>query len=442
MGGHIRDCPVLGGISIATEFRFPDVGEGIHEGVIVKWHVKEGDAVKADQIIADVETDKAVVELPSPASGSVLRIGFKEGETVKVGEVLVVIGTPGEAVSAAPAKSAPQASAPQAPAQNAPSAIRVMTAHHMATPATRKLARELGVDIERIPGTGPGGRVTEDDVKKVAAVPGKAISAPVSKAVLPPSIAVTPAPGALSAMAAPRVVIEEGDQRIPLTHLRKVIAERLVFSKTHIPHACGMDFVDVTRLVEIREREKKGAEAQRVKLTFLPFIIKACLIAMKEFPKFNANFDENTNELVIKKSHNIGIAVDTPEGLMVPVIKDVDKRSIIEIAHEIEHLASAAREKKLRLDDIKGGTFSLTNVGSVGGTFSTPIINPPEVAIMGIHRIRDMPFAVDGKVRIRKVMGISMCFDHRVADGAEATAFMNIVMKHLEDPGLLIVDML
>jgi pyruvate dehydrogenase E2 component (dihydrolipoamide acetyltransferase) len=428
-------------MDITTEFRFPDVGEGIHEGVIVRWHVKEGDEVKADQIIVDVETDKAVVELPAPASGKILRIGFKEGETVKVGEIIVVIGGAGEPIPAAPKAGL----SPQQPQNQPMPSVRVMSAHHMATPATRKLARELGVDIERIAGTGPGGRVTEDDVKKVAGTPGKVPISPVVKAVMPQAIAPSAesAIGAApSAMAAPRVVVEEGDERVPLTHLRKVIAQRMVYSKTHIPHACGMDYVDVTRLSEIREKEKKNMEAQRVKLTYLPFVIKACIIAMREYPKFNAHFDEAASEVVIKKLHNIGIAVDTQDGLMAPVIRDVDKRSIIEIAQEIEHLAVAARERKLKLDDIKGGTFTITNVGSVGGMYSTPIINPPEVAILGIHRIRDMPIAIDGKVKVRKIMGISLCFDHRVADGAEATLFMNAVMRHLEDPGLMLVDMM
>ncbi|MFH0884086.1 MAG: 2-oxo acid dehydrogenase subunit E2, partial [Candidatus Micrarchaeota archaeon] len=211
---------------------------------------------------------------------------------------------------------------------------------------------------------------------------------------------------------------------------------------THIPHACGMDFADVTRLGEIREKEKKNFEPKGVKLTYLPFIVKAVAIALKEYPRFNAHFDEEKGDLVIRKQHNIGIAVDTPEGLLVPVVKDVDRKSIVEIAQDIEHLAAAAKERKLKLEDMRGGTFTITNVGSVGGMYSTPIINPPEVAIMGIHRIKDMPMVIEDKIRGRKVMGISMCFDHRVADGAEATLFMNVVMKHLEDPGLMLVDMI
>lgn len=409
---------------IANEFRFPDLGEGIHEGTIVKWHVHEGDEVKADQVLAEVETDKAVVEIPSPHSGTVLKINFQEGQIVKVGEVLVMIGTPGESAGAKPQGLAQAAPAASGGRQPLPPPARTVMGHHLATPATRKLARELGVDIEKVQGTGPGGRVTDYDVNR-AALPKP--SPQTTLAEHKPSLASAPEPG---------------DERIPLTHMRKVIAERMVYSKTHIPHACGMDYVDVTRLSEIREKEKKSFAPRGVKLTYLPFIVKAVTIALREMPRFNAQFDEEAGELIIKKRHNIGIAVDTPEGLMVPVIKDVESKSIIEIAMEIERLAAGARDRKLRLDEIRGGTFTITNVGSVGGMYSTPIINPPEVAIMGVHRIKELPLVVEGRVVSRLVMGISLCFDHRVSDGAEATQFMNVVMRHLEDPDLMLVDMI
>ena len=264
--------------------------------------------------------------------------------------------------------------------------------------------------------------MTSDDINAAA---GKAPSAP-PEAPMPSEEPV-------------RVMTEGGDERIPLSHMRKMIAERMVYSKTHIPHACGMDFVDVTKLVELRLKE--DAEYPDVKLTYLPFIIKAAAVALKKYPHFNAHFDEEKNEIVLKKMVNIGIAVDTPEGLIVPVIQDVDRKSMMEIAQEIKRLATAARERKLKLHEIKGSTFSITNIGSVGGMYSTPIINPPEVAIMGVHRIKEMPLVVKGTILIRKVMGVSLCFDHRVVDGAEATLFMNEVMKHLEDPDLLLVDM-
>lgn len=433
-------------MSMASEFRFPDLGEGIHEGTVVKWHVREGDAVRADQVIAEVETDKAVVELPSPFTGTLLKINFAEGQVVKVGEVLVVVGQSGEATGL----SQNQAAGQQKPAGNRVtvaaaqpvSQVSVQPTHAIATPSTRKLARELGVDIERVMGTGPGGRVMDDDVRRAVSGPAKANPILAGQAAVPRVAGAAESKGENKLIGAPTVADESGDERVPLTHMRKVIAERMVYSKTHIPHACGMDIVDVTRLVEIREKEKKNFEPKGVKLTYLPFIVKAVAIALKEHPRFNAHFDEGKSELVIRKRHNIGIAVDTPEGLMVPVVKDVDTKSIVEIARDIERLADAAKQRKLKLDEMRGGSFTITNVGSVGGLFSTPVINPPEVAIMGIHRIKDMPLAVKDKARVRKVMGISMCFDHRVADGAEATLFMNTVMKHLEDPGLMLVDMI
>ncbi len=381
------------------------MGEGIHEGTIVKWHAKKGDKVEADKTVVEVETDKAVVELPSPYTGTLLKVNFKEGDQVKVGEVLFVVGEPGEKI--------PEAKEKPAEVRKETVEKKAAAPGLLATPATRKLARELGVELGKIKGTGPGGRITDDDVIKS--------SKPKAKA--------------------PKVVSEEGEQRVQLTSTRKIIAERMLYSKTHIPHACGMDYTDVTKLVEVREKEKKNFEPQGVKLTYLPFIVKACGIALKKMPEFNAHFDESTNEIVMKKRFNVGIAVDTPDGLLVPVVKDVERKSIIEIAKEIQRLAELAKNRKLKLDDLKGGSFTITNVGSVGGMYSCPIINPPEVAIMGIHRIRDLPLVVDGRIVARKVMGLSISFDHRVVDGASATVFMNIIKTHLEDPDLLLVDM-
>ena len=463
---------------MVKEFIFPDVGEGIHEGTIVKWHFKEGDAVKADQTIVEVETDKAVVELPAPATGTILKINYQVGQVVKVGQVLVAIGEPGEKYSpaakapeakheekaGAPARKPPeqatagpaaaekaQAEEPPAPAraekaQPAPKKAEVPpvapAGHAMASPSTRRLARELGVDLSSVRGTGPGGRITDDDVKAAGKAPKEAPGVEVpggEKAERPEAVT---APQAPSDQKGPKVVFEEGDEKVQLTHLRKVIAERMMYSKTHIPHACGMDYCDVTKLAVVREKEKKTFEPKGVKLTFLPFIVKAAAIALKEYPEFNANFDSETMTIVKRKKINIGIAVDTPEGLMVPVIKDIDRKSIVEIARDIEHLASLARERKLKLDDMRGGTFTITNIGSVGGMYSSPIINPPEIAIMGVHRIKDLPLVVDGRIVARKVLGLSVCFDHRVVDGAAATLFMNVVKQHLEDPDLMLVDMI
>lgn len=367
--------------------------------------------VKADQTIVDVETDKAVVELPSPAAGTILKINFHEGTQVNVGETLVVIGEPGEKVVITP-QAKPEAPKPVQPAamQAAPSAGEAL-----ATPSTRKLARELNVDIAKVKGTGPAGRITDEDVKAASGTAQPQVQPEITKTA-------------------------EGDVRIPLSGMRKIIAERMTYSKTHIPHACGMDFADVTNLVAIRDKEKRIFQPE-IHLTYLPFVVKACIIALKKYPSFNAHFDSDRNELIAKKDINIGLAVETPDGLVVPVIKNADRKSMVELAAEIERLATLAREKKLKLDDVRGGTFTITNIGSIGGFFSTPIIDPPQVAIFGVHRIKDMALVVNGYVAARKAMGLSICFDHRVVDGAIATEFMNVVKQHLEDPDLLLVDM-
>lgn len=422
------------------EFIFPDVGEGIHEGKIVKWHVKEGDSVKADSTIVDVETDKAIVELPSPATGIIKKINFPEGEIVKVGQSLVLISLPNEVSSSessalSPTKiplEHPTSIAKEIPAPPTHPSTLPIPGQILATPSTRKLARDLHVDLSKIQGTGSGGRITSDDVTKYSS--GSLLqSLPTQLSGSSPSVSSQPIPISPSSLA---------DTRIPLSGIRKVISDRMTYSKTHIPHACGMDFFDVTSLVEIREKEKKLLEKNSIKLTYLPFVIKACALSLKKFPYLNSNFDEKNSEILLKKNINIGIAVDTPDGLVVPVIRDCDLKSILVIAQEIEHLSSLARDKKLKLEDMRGGSFTITNIGSVGGFFSTPIINAPEVAILGIHRIKDMPLVVDGLVVPRKVLGVSICFDHRVIDGAVATEFVNELKKYLEDPALMLLGLI
>lgn len=414
------------------EFIFPDVGEGIHEGTVVKWHVTEGDIVKADQTIVEVETDKAIVELPSPSSGTIIKRNFREGDVVKVGQVLVFIGEAGQKVEIAqePHTQEKLVQKENYDDQNLSSipATKITAGEVLATPSTRRVARELNIDLKKVTGTGPAGRVTEEDVKKFA-MDGRQTSAAQAQKINQSQFNV------------PQYTQLESDKRVPLNNIRKAIAQRMTYSKTHIPHACGMDFVNVGHLVEIREREKAKLEKMGIKLTYLPFCIKAVSLALRKFQMINANFDENSNEVIMKKNINIGIAVDTQEGLLVPVIKNSDHKSISEIAHEIERLATLAKERKLKLEDMKDGTFTITNIGSVGGMFSTPIINPPEVAIVGIHRIKDMPAVREGKVIAGKVMGISMCFDHRVIDGAMATEFMNEVKQYLEDPDLMLLKL-
>ncbi len=392
------------------KFKFPDVGEGIHEGTIVKWLVKEGERVKADQTIVEVETDKAVVELPSPTTGRIKKINFKEGEIIKVGEVLVEIE--------------------EELGENVEEKREQKTTRVLASPSTRKLARELGIDIKTIEGSGPGGRILKEDVLNTAK---KTETITKNEEVLEKKKEIMKTDGIKI-----KIIREKEDKIISLTHLRRVIAERMTYSKQHIPHACGMDFVDVTDLVKIREKEKKKVD---IKITYLPFVMKAATIALKKYPEFNAHFDEEAQELVLKKKVNIGFAVDTKEGLIVPVIKNIENKSLVNIAKELLDLSNKARERKLSLEDLQGSTFTITNIGSLGGMYSTPIINPPEVAILGMHRIKDMPLVINNEIVPRKVMGLSICFDHRVIDGAQATRFMNEIKRYLEDPDLLLMEM-
>jgi pyruvate dehydrogenase E2 component (dihydrolipoamide acetyltransferase) len=428
---------------MALEFKLPDLGEGLVEGEIRQWLVKPGDAVKTDQSVVKVETAKAVVELPAPRDGVVLELRAKEGETVKVGQVIYVLGEPGEKAPAAPAPTTtekpptpttPAAAAVvgklevgeeviserRAEARAAPAAAGVK-----ATPFVRKLAQTLGVDIARLKGTGQEGRVTEDDVKKAAQMH-----------------AAPPMPAA--APAAPRAVKKYDKwgyiDHVPLKGVRRAVAEHMREAWTHPVPVTTMDEADVTDLVRVREKEKKVAEKGGIHLTYLPFIIKALIPALKEFPFMNASMDEEADEIILKKYYNIGVAVDTGEGLLVPVIKGADQKSILQLAKETRELAEKARARTIDLADMRGSTFSLTNYGSIGGTYATPIINYPDMSILGIGRIKELPRYIDGKLEPRKILHLSLTFDHRIADGAYAAAFLNRLIEHLEDPELMLVE--
>jgi pyruvate dehydrogenase E2 component (dihydrolipoamide acetyltransferase) len=397
---------------MAKEFRFPDVGEGITEGEIVRWLVKEGDEVEVDQTLAEIETDKAVVEMPSPFSGTVLKVHFKEKDLVKVGQTLVTMGAKGETLAqAAPAPvAAPEARLAPATA-DAP--VPERTREVLATPRIRALAKELGVDISAVPGTGPGGRVTEEDVRAYK-------PAPVEKK--------------------PAVKIKTkydlyGDlERIPLHGVRRATAKKMRESLDHAAHVTHCDEADAGPLDALREKMKLEAEAGGTKLTYLPFIVKALIEALKLHPTLNATLDEEENEIVVKRYYNIGVAVDIPDGLIVPVVKAADRKSVADLAAEIQALAKAARERTLDLADLKGGTFSITNVGVIGGDLATPIINYPEVAILATMRIADRARVADGAVVVRKTLPLCVAFDHRVVDGAEAARFTKDLIRFLETP--------
>jgi pyruvate dehydrogenase E2 component (dihydrolipoamide acetyltransferase) len=444
---------------MALEFRLPDIGEGVAEGEVVQWLVAEGDAVREDQPMVEVMTDKATVEIPAPASGKVKKIHAAPGQVIPVGAVLVELElaagatapkiashgaaghAPAPAAKAAPAAASAPAAAPPSRAATAvavavaappappasPAFRRPAGQRALATPYTRRLAREKGVDIEGIEGTGPAGRVTDDDVARAA--PG-APSAPV------PGLGAPIAPAALPA-AAPATA---QDQVVPIRGLRRKIYERMAISKSHAAHFTYVDDVDVTELVELRGLMKDRAKLRGAKLTFLPFIMKALVEAFREFPSLNATVDEAAGTYTVRGACNFGIAVDTDAGLIVPVVKDVGGRGLVDLAKEIERLAADARAGKSRLDDLQGGTFTITNAGNIGGLFATPVINFPEVAILGVHKIAKTPRVVNDRVAVRDVMYLSISIDHRINDGATGARFMNAVKAMLEDPKRILAN--
>jgi len=411
---------------MAKQFRFPDVGEGITEGEIVRWLVREGDQVKEDQTLAEVETDKAIVEMPSPYSGMVLKIHFKEKDVVKVGQVLVTIGERGEELGALPVEPVAAKPEEEAAAVTGPSVVGVVKESReeireiLAAPKARKLALELGVDIRALRGSGPQGRITEDDIKMAK----QATTAP-------------------SEEKKPALKVKEkfdfyGElERIPLRGVRRATAKRMRQSVSTAAHVTHFDEADVSELVKIKESLKSQAAEKGVKLTYLPFIIKALLAAIKDHPLLNATLNDDDEEIIVKKYYNFGIAVDVPDGLIVPVVKGVDQKPLLEIAEEIRNLAEAAKKRSLDLADLKGGTFSITNVGMLGGEAATPIINYPEVAILATMKIKDRVRVKDGQVQVKKTLPLCLSFDHRVIDGAEAARFMNDLIARLEDASFL-----
>jgi pyruvate dehydrogenase E2 component (dihydrolipoamide acetyltransferase) len=417
---------------MAYEFKFPDIGEGLTEGEIVRWLVKEGDEVKEGQPLVEVETDKALAEIPSPRTGVLLKILAKEKEIVKVGQVIVVFGEKGEALAAPPPKpesvgvvgeleEAPE-EAPLVVAKAEPVKAAWVSEHALATPAVRALSKELGVDINKVKGTGPEGRVLEKDVRQVAE--GKEKPAEPEKKI---------------------AKVKKYDlygyvERIPLRGVRRSIAKAMVRSKYTAPHVTAMDEADVTALWKIREKEKKAAQKKGIKLTILPFIIKAVIAGLSEHPYLNASLDDESEEIILKKYFNIGVATDTPEGLMVAVVKNAKDKSILQIADELTQLVEKARNRSIDLADLKGGTFTISNYGALGGIYATPIINYPEVAILGVGKIKDTPVVRNGKLVVRKILSLALSFDHRVVDGGEGARFLNTVIARLEDPDLILLE--
>ena len=381
------------------EFVLPDLGEGITEGEIRKWLVKEGDYVNEHQTVLEVETDKAVVEVPSPKKGYVLKIHVHEGDIANVGDVLLTIGE--------------RTGDEKKEEKKSHSVVGVLPEAEeiLATPAVRSLAKKLGVNLEKIKGTGQGGRITEEDILKVS--------------------------GGLKDITKDSF---GNIERVPIKGVRRAIAKNLLASMRTAAFVTGMDDADVTELWNMREKEKRAALEKGIRLTFIPFFIKAVQHALMAHPMLNAAVDEDGEVIIVKKYFNIGVAVDTPDGLMVPVVKDVDKKTILELAGELQDLSSKAKDRKIKLDELKGSTFTISNFGSFGGTYATPIINCPDVAILGTGKISDRPWIKDGKIVIRKILSLSLTFDHRVIDGGEAAKFLNKVIHYLEDPAQIFIE--
>ena len=409
------------------EFRLPDVGEGIAEGEVVKWLVKEGMEVNENQPLVEIMTDKVNVEIPSPKRGTVLKLMAKEGQVVKVGEVLLAIGEKNEqstqSTSSQPLRVHPATRYPEpttkAASLSSPPQVESPEKPHevLATPETRKLARDLGVDISLVQATGPGGRITEQDVQLF-----KQLGRTTAQVV----VQVTTSRG--------------GEERIPFRGIRRKIAEHMVKSREMVAQVTHVDEIDMTEIVQLRENAKASAEKRRVKLTYLPFIIKALIPALKQYPYLNATLDEEKAEIVLKRYYNIGIATDTEQGLVVPIVKDAEHKSITQLASEIEMLGEKARTGQLALDEVQGGTFTITNVGGIGGIVATPIVNYPEVAILGVHKITKRPVVKGGQIVVRDMTYVSLSFDHRVLDGAMAARFVTVIKQYLEDPKLLLLE--
>jgi len=471
---------------MARELRLPELAESVVEGEIVRWMVEVGDTIELDQPVVEVMTDKVTVELPSPYAGKLLEKVAAEGDVVAVNAVIARFDGGGDAPAAEAPKAAPSlqaeeersiveggrpaeeddgeslslfkpsgggdetlitirrpggarpstpaapaaAAAAAAPAAAAPPAARGPYGRVLAVPAARKLARELGVDIEQVQGSGPNGRVRPDDVRRHA----EGAAAPAAGAHAPA------APSYVSRSA--YVPGEQPEERTPLRGLRRVISNQLTTSHLETVRTLHVDEADVTALVALREKLKPRAEAQGVRLSYLPFIMKAVVAGLQRFPMINSSLDTAANEIVTKHYYNLGLAVATDNGLVVPVVKGVDQRPILEIAADVQRLAELARTGKLAQDDIRGGTFSITNIGSLGGLFSFPIINLPEAAILGVHSIKKRPVVLeDDSIVARQMLYLSLSFDHRLIDGAEGAMFTSFVIDLLENPEALMLEL-
>ena len=426
------------------DFKFADIGEGIHEGQVLKWYFKVGDKVKEGDTLVVVETDKVNAELPAPVDGVIVKIGAAEGETIHVGETIVIIddGTGGEAPKEEDTKPTKEKTEKEEKLaegdgdqgvigqievssdlmENSREFEAVATVDEnrkiLATPVARQLAKDLGVDIRQVPGTGENDRILKEDIEAFA------------------SSSKTTAP------ATPKVKIStQGDvELVPITKLRKAIVKSMTLSKQIIPHTVLMDEVNVDKLVDLRNQVKNSPLAEGIKVTYMAFIMRALVLALKQYPNFNASFDADNDRMVLKKFINIGMAVDTPDGLIVPNIKDVDQKSILELAKELRSLADDTIARKVQLSQLQNSTFTITNFGAADVAYGTPIINHPEVAILGIGKIAQKPVVENGVIKVAYMLPLSLAVDHRVIDGAEAGRFLNTLKSLLNDPMMLLLN--
>ncbi|WP_214794210.1 MULTISPECIES: dihydrolipoamide acetyltransferase family protein [unclassified Exiguobacterium] len=425
------------------EFKLPDIGEGIHEGEIVKWFVKAGDTVKEDDVLLEVQNDKAVVEIPAPVDGTVKEVKVSEGTVAVVGDVLITFDIEGDAPAGEEEETPEQPKAEEKTEdvkedvkEDAPRDVQLHKSERViAMPSVRKYAREKGVDIREVNGSGDNGRVLKEDIDAFANG-----EAPSAEATTEKTDSVAPAAAAKTEIKPYESATPELETREKIRGIRKAISKAMVNSKHTAPHVTLMDEVDVTKLVALRKDFKQVAADQGVKLTYLPFVVKALTAAAKAFPTINASIDDVNEEIVYKNYYNIGIAADTDNGLVVPVVKDADRKSIYALATNINELAGKAREGKLAGEDMKGGSITITNIGSAGGQWFTPVINHPEVAILGIGRIAEKAVVKNGEIVAAPVLALSFSFDHRLIDGATAQNALNMVKRLLEDPALLMME--
>ncbi len=427
---------------MAFVFELPEVGEGVVEAEVVSWNVQEGDFVQVDQPLCEITTDKAQLEISSPKAGRVLKLHGQPGDIVKVHSPLVELDTDASGAGEAPAPSAPPApaAAPPAPAPRAPAppaptngagaaqelsdpATRAAT---KAAPAVRREAKELGIDIHEVPGSGPGGRITRNDLAVYQTPEPAAPAAPPVRSPALPQLA----------------TLESGqEERIKILGVRRAIAEQMARSKHTAAHFTYVEEVDCGELVELRQRMKRFAADRGIKLTYLPIIMKAVSLVLLDFPNLNAVMDEDRFELVVKGDHHIGISTDTPNGLYVPVLRNVEQKSILHLAAEMTELTERTRQGKAKLDELRGGTFTMTSVGAIGGVLATPILNVPQVAILGVNAIREQAVVRNGEIVVRPMMYLSPSFDHRVIDGGVGARFVAALKDVLENPEKLLMEL-